>query len=101
MSRRWAVVLHDPVAAPLADGFRQTENAVAVPHGAGAWHSITALDKLQRHFLDTVTQSAGYYGTIVEGADAGIATLRLRIAERRITEAEWVIARKDTGRPQA
>jgi hypothetical protein len=96
-----AVVSHDAAAAPLAAGFRQTENAIAMPLGAGTWQSITALGKLQRHYLDPVTHSAGYYGTIVEGADRGIATLRLRVDGRRIAEAEWVIARKDTGTPQA
>jgi hypothetical protein len=96
-----AVVSHDPATAPLAAGFRQTENAVAVPRGAGAWQSISALGKLQRHYLDVTTQSAGFYGTIVEGEDGGIATLRLRIVNREIAEAEWVIARKDTGGPQA
>jgi hypothetical protein len=96
-----AVVKHDAGAAPLTPGFRQTENAVAVRRGDGAWKTISALGKLQRRYLDPVNQSAGYYGTIQEGADASVATLRLQIVNRKITEAEWVIGRKDTGTPTA
>ncbi|HXD74447.1 MAG TPA: hypothetical protein VN628_11950, partial [Vicinamibacterales bacterium] len=32
-----AVVKHDPAAAPLMIGFRQTENSVAVRPGTGLW----------------------------------------------------------------
>jgi len=94
-----AIVKHDPSGAPLMIGFRQTENALAVLPGEGVWKSITALGKLQRRYLDSVNGSAGYYGTIVEGSETGIATLRLQTDDRKITEAEWVIARTNTGTP--
>src|SRR5690606_29345486 len=38
-----AVVQHDPSAAPLAIGVRQTENAINVAPGKGTWQSVTAL----------------------------------------------------------
>jgi hypothetical protein len=96
-----AVVKHDPSAAPLYIAFRQTENAVVVMKGEGVWKSVTGLGKVQRRYIDTVQSSAGYFGTIEEGSEVGIATLRLKIENRKITEAEWVIARSDTGTPQA
>lgn len=96
-----AVVKHDPSAAPLFIGFRQTENAVVVLKGEGVWKSVTALGKVQRLYVDPVQSSAGYFGTIEEGSDTGVATLRLKIENRKITEAEWVIGRKDTGTPAA
>jgi hypothetical protein len=44
-----AVVKHDPGAAPLVVGFRQTENAINVrPGNGGVWKSVTALGKVQR-----------------------------------------------------
>ena len=43
-----AVIKHDPSAAPLMIGFRQTENAVVVRPGTGLWKSMTGLGAMQR-----------------------------------------------------
>ena len=58
-----AVVKHDPKAAPLVVGFRQTENAINVAPGNGVWKTVTGLGKMQRRYLDPVSGQAGYYGT--------------------------------------
>lgn len=90
-----AVVSHDPSKAPLVVGFRQTENAINVVPGKGLWQSVTALGKVQRRYFDPVTGQAGYYGTLMEGDEAAIVSLRLRVENRELTEAEWYIARAD------
>jgi hypothetical protein len=89
-----ALVKHDPAAAPLGIAFRQTENAVVRLPGAGLWQSATALGKLQRRYFDAATEQAGYFGTLEEVSGPAIVSLRLRIEDRKITEAEWVINRK-------
>jgi hypothetical protein len=89
-----ALVKHDPAAAPLALGFRQTENAKVRSLGTGLWQSMTALGGLQRRYYDAVTEQAGYFGTIEEAAGPAIVTLRLKVEGERIAEAEWVINRK-------
>jgi hypothetical protein len=105
-----AVVAHDPGKAPLVVGFRQTENALNVAPGNGMWKSMTALGKVQRKYFDSVTSQAGYYGTVMEGNDTAIVTIRLRVEDRKLTEAEWYIARENdpglsgprqSGRPPA
>ncbi len=96
-----AVVKHDPRAAPLFAGFRQTDNGVVVRPGTGTWQSITALGKVQRSYFDPVSGQAAYLGLIEEGQATGIATLRLRVEDRKITEAEWVIAREGAIGPGA
>jgi hypothetical protein len=88
-----AVIAHDPGKAPLVVGFRQTENAINVPQGKGLWQSVTALGKVQRRYFDPVTGQAGYYGTVMEGSETAIVTLRLRVEDRKLTEAEWYVAR--------
>jgi hypothetical protein len=90
-----AVVAHDPSRAPLFTGFRQTENAVVVRPGTGIWETVTALGDFQRRFFDPVTGHAAYFGLIEEGGDPAISTLRLRVEDGEITEAEWMIARRD------
>jgi hypothetical protein len=89
-----AVIKHDPSTAPLFAGFRQTENAVVVRLGTGAWKTVTGLGKVQRRYLDPVSGQAGYFGTVEEGSDLAIVTIRLKVESRKITEAEWLIARK-------
>jgi hypothetical protein len=105
-----AVIAHDPGKAPLVVGFRQTENAINVAPGQGLWQSATGLGNVQRRYFDPVTGQAGYFGTIMEGDQTAIVTVRLRVEERALTEAEWYIARandpgmngpRQPGRPPA
>lgn len=90
-----AVVAHDPSAAPLAVGIRQTENAISVAPGAGTWQSVTALGEVQRRYSDPVSGQAAYYGSVEEGDESALVTARIRVENRQITEAEWYIARAD------
>jgi hypothetical protein len=89
-----ALVKHDPAAAPLALGFRQTDNAVVVLTDEGLWRSATGLGKLDRRYYDTTTEQAAYFGTLEEAGGTAIVNLRLKVEDRKITEAEWVINRK-------
>ena len=88
-----AVIKHDPAGLPLVVGFRQTENAINVRPPNGVWKTITGLGKMQRRYLDPVSGQAGYYGLVEEGSELAIATLRLRIENKKMTEAEWYLAR--------
>ena len=74
-----AVIKHDPAAAPLVAGFRQTDNGVAIRLGTGMWKSVTALGKVQRRYLDAVSGQAAYFGTVEESGKPAIVTLRLRV----------------------
>lgn len=90
-----AVIATDPASAPLVVGFRQTENAINVAPGSGMWQSVTALGNVQRKYFDPVTGQAGYFGTVMEGDQTAIVTVRLRVQDNALTEAEWYIARAD------
>src|SRR5437762_10049299 len=65
-----AVIKHDPSAAPLFVGFRQTENAVVVRPGTGTWKSVTGLGKMQRRYLDPVSGQAAYFGVVEEAGNS-------------------------------
>jgi hypothetical protein len=88
-----AVIAHNPAQAPLMTGFRQTENAVAVPLGGGVWKTVTGLGKLQRRYVDAVSGQAAYFGVVDEGTSSAVVTVRVRVEDRKITEAEWYLAR--------
>jgi hypothetical protein len=88
-----AVIKHDPAGAPLMIGFRQTENAIVVRAGTGLWKSMTGLGAMQRRYLDAVTGQAAYFGIIKEGDAQAIVTVRVKVDDRKISEAEWIVAR--------
>ena len=92
-----AVLKHDPSRAPLDASFRYTENAGLVARGEGLWKTATALGKIQRRYVDLVNGQAVYFGHINEGGAIGIATLRIRVINRKISEGELVIGRKIDG----
>jgi hypothetical protein len=89
-----AVVKHNPAAAPLSVGFRETENAMVRRPGSGLWKSAKALGKLQRRYFDSQSEQAGYFGTLEEESGPAIVTVRLKVDDRKISEAEWYVSRK-------
>ncbi len=90
-----AVVQHNPSAVGLTPGYRQTENAVVRRPGQGIWETAKALGKVQRRYFDPVTENAAYFGTLEEtSGNTAIVTLRLKVRDRKVAEAEWYLARK-------
>jgi hypothetical protein len=91
-----ALVAHKPSKAPLATGIRYTENAVDVKPGEGLWTTVTALGKFQRIYVDAVQGQAAYFGLLDEQGLPAIVSLRLKVVNRKVTEAEAIIGRKGT-----
>src|SRR5579884_922772 len=90
-----AVIQHNPSAVPLTPGYRQTENAVVRRPGQGIWQTAKALGKVERRYLDPVTENAAYFGTLDEvSGNPAVVTLRLKVANGKVAEAEWYLARK-------
>jgi hypothetical protein len=50
---------------------------------------------VQRRYLDAVTGQAAYFGTIEEGESTVIVNVRVRVENRKLTEAEWYLAREN------
>ena len=89
-----AVMKHDPQAAPLFLGYRHTENAKLVKLGEGAWKSMTSIGKVERRYYDPVSEQAAFFGVLNEGEEPTVTVVRIRVEDRKITEAEWIIARR-------
>src|SRR5262245_8836181 len=70
-----ALIKHDPTAAPLFIGFRQTENATVVKIGYGLWKTATSLGKVQRRYFDPITGQAAYFGLVEESGIPAVTTL--------------------------
>ena len=90
-----AVVQHNPAMAPLTPGYRQTENAVVSRPGQGVWQTAKALGKVQRRYMDPMAGSVAFFGTLEEqSGNPAVVTVRLKVEGRKVSEAEWYLARK-------
>ena len=49
---------------------------------------------MQRRYFDAVSGQVGYFGTVEESGAPAIVTLRLKVDNKKVSEAEWVISRK-------
>jgi hypothetical protein len=58
---------------------------------------MTGFGSVQRRYFDTTSGQAVFYGTLMEGNEPDIVSLRLKIVDKKVTEAEWTIARKEYG----
>jgi hypothetical protein len=92
-----AVFRHDPKAAPLAANARATVNAVELEQGTGVWKSVTGYGAVERRYFDVPERQAVYFGLLSEGAEPVIVSVRLKIEGRKVSEAEWTVARKEYG----
>lgn len=87
-----AVFAHRPADAPLAASHRATLNAAPLPDGAGIWQTLRRRGVVGRQFIDPRAGQAAYYGLLEQADGPAIVSVRVRVAGRRITEAEWTVA---------
>jgi hypothetical protein len=48
---------------------------------------------VQRLFMDPVTGQAAYFGLVQEAATPAVASVRVKVVDRQVAEAEWYIGR--------
>lgn len=89
---RAAYVAHDPKAAPFAAKVRFTENNVEMPFPEGTWDTVTRELGPALTVSDPVTGNVGVYTAILQGDVPGFLAIRLRVRNRRIVEAEHIVA---------
>lgn len=89
-----ALVKHSPSDAALASNFRYTENAVQTATNDGLWKTSSGLGQLQRVYVDPVQGQTIFFGLIEEGGQPAIVSLRMRVANGKVSEAEAIVGRK-------
>ncbi|MFZ1991346.1 MAG: hypothetical protein WAW96_16425 [Alphaproteobacteria bacterium] len=92
-----ALVAHDPSKLPVAGTVRYTENGQELPLGEAIWVTNTGLGTYKNYFADPEAGQVAFYGTIHEGDSFDIMALRLKIADKKITEVEAIVARPSGG----
>jgi hypothetical protein len=91
-----ALVAHDPSRVPLAPNVKFTENGQELAVGDALW--ATASDKptnYRIYLTDPQTSQVGFSGLMKENGKLALISLRLKIADGRISEIEQIVARDD------
>jgi len=93
-----ALKVRDPSRVKWAARVRNTENNVALRVGDGLWGTITALGSYDLRFADPLTGQVGYFGTVTETEETAGFTVRLKVENGLVSEAETLVVRQlDSG----
>ncbi len=92
-----AVVAHDPKLLALDDRVRFTENGQELQPGDGFWNTASGVGAVQQFYADPQTQQITYIGTMREFDNVVLMALRLKVHDRRLSEAETLFYRKGAG----
>jgi hypothetical protein len=55
---------------------------------------MTAIGAVDRRYYDPVSAQAAFFGVLNEGPEPTVTTVRIRVENGKITEGEWIIARR-------
>ncbi len=93
-----ALKARNPAGVKWAKHVRNTENNVALMVGDGLWRTITALGTYDLRFADPQLGQVGFFGTVTETEETAAFTLRLKVVDGQVAEAETLVVRQlDSG----
>jgi hypothetical protein len=93
---RSAVIDHNPSELPMTKNARYTENAQDLKFGDGLWGTLTGWGSYKLYIDDPEDGEVGFVGVTDEAGMAGLLCVRLRVVDRRVSEVEALITRKET-----
>jgi hypothetical protein len=102
-----AMVANDSTNAPVAANIKYTENTARLPLNQGLWFTAAGLTDYKVVLADTEGSAAAFIGVVKEHMPPGqplrntILALRIKVADRKITEAEAVVVRNVNERNMA
>lgn len=88
-----ALVAHRPETLPVAANLKFTEDGSGMKLGDGLWKTATRLRPYRMDFIDVRAGVAGAQVIVEEGTSPVLLVLRLRVADRKIAEAETLAVR--------
>jgi hypothetical protein len=93
-----ALKSQNPAGVKWAKHVRNTENNVALMVGDGLWRTITELGTYDLRFADPQLGQVGFFGTVTETEETAAFSLRLKVIDGQVSEAETLVVRQlDSG----
>ena len=94
-----ALAAKDPARVQWAKTVRYSENSVSMMIGDGLWGTVNARSSSAQYATDTTNGNVAWYGSIEEHGQAAHLSVRLKVENGKISEAEAVINRKGEAGP--
>ena len=88
-----AMVAHDASKAPFTENVIFTENTVRLPLTEGLWFTSSGLGDFKIYICDLQQGQVAWVGSVKEHEKPVILSLRLKVVNQRITEAETIVIR--------
>jgi hypothetical protein len=88
-----SMVAHTPATLPLSAGLRFTEDGVDMKPGEGLWKNASKIRAYREDVLDVRQGVAASRVVVEEGGTPVLLAMRLKIADRKITEIETQVTR--------
>lgn len=92
-----ALVARDASSLPVASDVKFTENGTVLKLGEGLWGTANGLGKFRLYTDDPAEGEVGFIGVLHEWDRPAILVLRLKIADKKITEIETIVNRDIPG----
>ena len=92
-----AMVAHDPSHLSVSPTVKFTEDDVVLKLGDGLWATASGRGAYKEYFDDPEEGQVAFFGTMKENGHGIALALRLKIENRRISEAESVVVRSRSG----
>lgn len=86
-----ALASHDPMSLPLAADFTYVENNQTLMPGDGGWRTLQGFGHYRHYFADPEMGTAAVVTTVRENDEDALASLRIQVRDRKLTEAEIVV----------
>ena len=88
-----AMVAHDSSQAPFAEDFILTENTVKLPPTEGLWFTASGLGDFHFYACDPQRGQVAWTGILKEHDNPVLLSVRLKVVNRQISEAESIVVR--------
>jgi len=91
-----AMIAHNPKALPLAPTARFTEDTKTMALGEGLWKGASKVTAYRQDMLDVREGVAASFVVVEENATPVMLALRLKVANKQLTEIETMVTRNKT-----
>ena len=88
-----AMVAHNPGGVATSPNVRFTEDTQTLKLGEGLWKNVSAIRAYRQDFLDVRESTALSHVVVEESGMPAMLVLRLKVADRKITEVETMVTR--------
>lgn len=88
-----AMVAHNPAALTTTPNVRFTEDTQTLKLGEGLWKNANAIRPYRQDFIDVRESTTVSHVVVEEGGMPVMLALRLKIADRKISEVETMVTR--------